>query len=373
MPIHKHDVKGRLEKIKQWKVQESVRKNLERFVEDLEMGKVNKGKRISERTQIKYLTLLKCPLEFFHKPIDKLTLKDVENVEKAINSTQMKSVKDKPYSASMRVDIRVALRVFLKWKLGSTKAARLTDWLDTRGVKKTPDYLSEQDVEKLYKACRSNHERYIIAMLFDSGARAEEFHNIRYEDIQLPSGSDNYVKITLKEEYSKTEGRTVLLYWKHSFEAVKDYIRDREAEGIRSDEQVFLNTYDSVRFFLRRLGMNVLKKPIHFHLFRHSSATFYASKLNRQQLCYRYGWKFSSDMPDVYISRAGMENKDLDQKFEQTEMASVKAKVDRLEESNRSYREAYDLLLRDHAILRKDVEAFKKVLGEFRKTARRRS
>jgi hypothetical protein len=30
-----------------------------------------------------------------------------------------------------------------------------------------------------------------------------------------------------------------------------------------------------------------------------------------------YGWKFSSDMPDIYISRAGMESKNLDEKFTQ--------------------------------------------------------
>jgi hypothetical protein len=31
----------------------------------------------------------------------------------------------------------------------------------------------------------------------------------------------------------------------------------------------------------------VLKRPVHYHLFRHSSTTYYATKLNRQQLGYR--------------------------------------------------------------------------------------
>jgi hypothetical protein len=42
-------------------------------------------------------------------------------------------------------------------------------------------------------------------------------------------------------------------------------------------------------------------------------------KVNRQELSYRYGWRFSSNMPDIYISRAGMENHELDEKFTQTE------------------------------------------------------
>ncbi len=56
-----------------------------------------------------------------------------------------------------------------------------------------------------------------MALLFDSGARAEEFLNIRYEDIEIPE-KDNFVRLTLKEEYSKTKGRVISLYWKHSLE-----------------------------------------------------------------------------------------------------------------------------------------------------------
>jgi hypothetical protein len=81
-----------------------------------------------------------------------------------------------------------------------------------------------------------------------------------------------------------------------------------------------------------RLGKRVLNKSIHFHLFRHSSATYYATKLNRQELCYRYGWKFSSDMPDTYISRAGMESKELDEKFQATELESLQKKLEKQEQ-----------------------------------------
>ncbi len=81
-----------------------------------------------------------------------------------------------------------------------------------------------------------------------------------------------------------------------------------------------------------KLGKRVLNKPIYFHLFRHSSATYYASKLNRQELCYRYGWKFSSNMPDVYISRAGMESKELDEKFAATEIEILQKKLETQEQ-----------------------------------------
>jgi HAMP domain-containing protein len=98
---------------------------------------------------------------------------------------------------------------------------------------------------------------------------------------------------------------------------------------------VFAKNYDAMRMFLHRLGKAVLDKPVHPHLFRHSSATHYATKLNRQELCYRYGWKFSSNMPDIYISRAGIENKELDQKFTATELGALKDDLARMEQQNR--------------------------------------
>lgn len=325
--IHDRSIEGRKEALTGWEIPDAEKKFILKFLDELELGKVNKGVKISESRQSKYLDVLKAPLVFFNKLSTQLTIKDVEKFEKALSSGTLKSIKGEPYSQSTRVDIRRALKIYLKWRLGETKGNNLTDWLDTRDVFKTPDYISEPQILKLYKACKSNAERYLVAMLFDAGARASEFHNIRAEDIQMPKDKDNFVKVTLKEEYSKTKGRTISLYWTYSLEAVRDFVREREAEGMKSNDQVYLNSYPSSRKFLQRLGKKIIGKSIHYHLFRHSSATFYATRLNRQQLCYRYGWKFSSDMPDIYISRSGMEGKEIDEKFSATELESMQKKL----------------------------------------------
>ena len=52
-------------------------------------------------------------------------------------------------------------------------------------------------------------------------------------------------------------------------------------------------------------------------------------------MCYRYGWRFSSDMPDIYISRAGMETKQLDEKFTQTELGTLKDDFTKMEQATR--------------------------------------
>ncbi|MCX6909140.1 MAG: hypothetical protein NTY01_14010 [Verrucomicrobia bacterium] len=182
--IHNRSVATRTKRIRQWGIPLAEKKALLRFIDELALGKVNRGRRISESRQCKYLDVLRLPLEFFRKSMDRLRTKDIEAFEKAIGSGQLKSNRKAAYSHATRVDMRRALKVYLRWRLGPRKAAGLTDWLDTRTVNKTPDFLKETDIESLFKACKSAEERFLIAVLFDTGARATEFHNIRYEDME---------------------------------------------------------------------------------------------------------------------------------------------------------------------------------------------
>jgi len=348
--IHNRDITLRLKAVDHWKISEDDKRGILDFLKELAIGKVNKGKRISEARQSKYLDLLKPPLEFLKKPSTKFEIKDIELFEKNLIKNSIKRKNGEPYSDSTKSGMRRALQIYLKWKLGIGKGLELTNWLDFKSPKKTPNYLTEKEIEKLYKACDNAENRFLISVLFDSGARAEEFHNIRYEDIQLPSQNDAFVKITLKEEYSKTLGRTISLYWEHSLEAVRDYMEQRRQEEIKFNEPIFNKKYDPARKFLNRLGKKILNKNIHYHLFRHSSATFYASELNRQQLCIRYGWRFSSDMPDVYISRIGMDSIKVDEKFKGTEIEELRKKLEKRE--------------LEHSIKQENLEKKYKELGE---------
>jgi integrase len=317
--IHKNKLEYKLNLVNDWKVPDSTKKEIKNFIEKGKIGQVNEGKRLSDRTLSKNLTLLKRSLEIINKQTSKITKEDIEKFDKKLTKDNLKSIGD----------YRLVLQVFLKWKLGIEKNQKIAGWLETKTKKKTPNYLNEREIEKLFDNCKSSSERFLIAVLFDTGARAEEFLNIRYEDIQLPEKDQAFVKIALKEEYSKTKGRTISLYWKYSLNSVKSFLDERIEGGIKSNEQVYNKSYDAIRMFLSRLGKKVLKKDINPHLFRHSSATYYASKVNRQELCYRYGWAFSSDMPDIYISRAGMENKELDERFKATELEELQKKIEK--------------------------------------------
>ena len=344
IPIRKNRIESQLLKIKDWKISSNEKKKVLLFFKDLELGKVT-GNQMSSGTLESYVTNLKIGLEFLNKPTSKIDEKDIDKLctallKDTLTWTYKRKNKDKKtisyqrtYSNSTKGKIKDSLIRYLEWDLGdgSTSFVKVLKVRPRQGDI-TPDYLKEEAIDRLYKNCKAAKERFVIAVLFDSGARAEEFHNIRFEDIEL---NNDQVKLTLKEEYSKTKGRTIGLYWKNSFEAVKDYLEERSKDDYKPDDPVFNNNYKATKLFLHRLGKKVLGRSIHYHLFRHSSATYYASKLNRQQLCIRYGWKFRSPMPDRYIARDGMENREIDEKFEKANINDLKEELQKIKQQSK--------------------------------------
>ncbi len=235
--IHPLKLDKILVNIKEWDIAKEDKKALPKFCRELGLGKINRGKRLSEKGQIKYLYSLQVSLRFFKKPSSKLIVKDVEDFDQALNSGKLKSKKKrKKYSMGTQSKLKVHLFSYLKWKLSEKKGVELAGWLDKRVPTKSVEYLTEGEIIKLYKACKDAKGRFMIAVLFDGGSRAEELHNIRKEDIEFPTGSNNFVKLNLKEEYSKTDGRVISLYWKYSLEAIRDYYD--EMKYIKPDEPI---------------------------------------------------------------------------------------------------------------------------------------
>jgi integrase len=314
------------------KIPEEEKRDIVEFLRLAGLGKINLRKKIGTHRLLKYLDNLRIPIYYFKKPLDEITLKDMENFEKDLSNNTIKNKRNnKPYSDNTKSDFKKALRIYLRWKLkdNPSKFAELTNWLDTSVKTRTPEYLKEQDIIKLYKSCKDSKQRFLIAVLFDAGCRIEEFLNIRREDIEEPNANSPYYRLTLKEEYSKTAGRTIGLYWQYSTEAIRDYLSEH---SFKPSEPVYTAKYDDIRFFLVRFGKRVLNRRVYAHLFRHSSATYYASKLNRQQLCYRFGWAFCSKMPDTYISRAGMVEEKINEQFKNEEIGQLRERLDKYEQ-----------------------------------------
>ncbi|MFA5992761.1 MAG: tyrosine-type recombinase/integrase [Candidatus Pacearchaeota archaeon] len=329
--IHKSNVESALNHFKDNPdISEQDKLDMEEFIRLAKLGKINKKTKLCDSRCLKYIEVLMIPLSYFKKDSASLTVEEMERFDEDLTNDKIIGKKTKmPFAINTKIEIRKLFKIYLKWKLKNdvSKFVELTDWWDTTYKPLTPDYLSEKEVIALFDGCKNKSERFIVAVLFDTGARIQEFLNLRHEDAISPTESFPYYLFDFKTEYSKTKGRKIGLFWDKSEKAVKEYL---DGKTQKNNEVIFDSKYDNIRKFLLRLGKRVLNKRVHPHLLRHASCTFYASRINRQELCIRYGWSFISRMPDVYIDRAGLDQNKIMESFKSQGMEKFKEENDDL-------------------------------------------
>ena len=321
-------------RVNDWRVSEKEKEFVHNFIKDYENGKITNriGNNIEASIE-RNLDYLKFALQEINK--DKPIKQDIEKffsdlLKDKIKSFNKKTSKynGKPYSIRGKKAIIDCLSKYLKWKFPDKLELLTPLKIRIDSKKSEPEFLTLDEIDKLYKYAPNPKTKCFIAGIFSSGARAEEFLNIRYSDVEMPKDKENFVKIRIRNGFSKTEGRTISLYYKNCLEAFREYLNQLKNEGIKPDEPIFKN-YWYWKNWLIVFGNRVLKKSLHFHLFRHTSATWLADRMNRQQLCIYFGWKFSSPMPDVYINRNGVSMKEIDNKFTSTELEELKNKLEK--------------------------------------------
>ncbi len=284
-----------------------------KFIRDCKLGKTLKKrqkKRIGVARRLKYIQILKKISAWLDKPFDKVEQEDIEKIIEALDDDKFKYevksntgklLKTGYYAYSTKLDYKKTIKKFYKWLLGNNDYyPELVEWIETYDIPKEIPALRREEIEKLVTASKVR-DKAIIMFLFDSGARAEEFLNIRIGD--LSKNGDIYkVRIV----HSKTKPRTI------SIPMGSKYLELWLEEYGEKDEQglLFPISYDGMRTMLHRTGKKVLNKKVIPHILRHSSATYYTKYLNHFQLCYRYGWSMTSKMPDRYIDREGMFEED---------------------------------------------------------------
>lgn len=285
------------------------------------------GRAITEARQRKLIDLFSIFFNNYKKSLSKITKNDLRAFKEKLVNDDITKLNGEPYSEGLKEDLTEGvarlLEITFPEKIESFRSPTLPfrKWFIIKAKKKTPETLSEAEIIKLLESSKTIEGKFLICVLFSSGCRIEEFLNLRFEDIEEPTQNFPYYRFDFKDEYSKTNGRKIGLYWRDSTEIISKYLAS--CENKESKEQIFPKNYDAVRMFLIRLGKKTLSKRVYPHLLRKASATFYADKLNRQELCIRYGWKFSSPMPDVYISRAGLDEEKIKERVLNTDLGKI--------------------------------------------------
>jgi len=297
------------------------------FLRLLANGEVT-GKDVSDKRLVKILDMLILFFKNFNKPLKEASLEDMRTFKEKFSNDKIKKENKENYSDETKEDCCETICRFLElqypeklalWINAKTKMS-FRKWFIIKAQFKTPEILTEQEIETLYKNCKNATERFLISVLFDSGCRASEFYNIRFEDIQEPTEDFPYYRVDLKEEYSKTNGRIIGLFWKHSNEAIKDYLM--ECDKSDKKKAVFQMLYDNARALLNRIGKKALKKKLHFHLFRKSSVTYYRDthRISDEEAYNRYGWEYGSDMLKIYKKRSKTAEFQMKEKIVDTSM-----------------------------------------------------
>jgi integrase len=310
---------------------------IEEYLEASAIGKTQKQKKQAGlRVRIRNLYLLKTIALYLKKPLDKITEKEMEKFIKDLNENKLHKQNGEAYSEQVKANLKIVYVSFLRWALKeNAEFHKLTSWISTAFKKKEVMELSEDEVKEMLKKCVTPWQKVLIAVMFDSGARIEEFLNIRVEDLTEVKSDVPYFKVQIRNEFSKTDGRVVSLLWRETTPILRGWLEECPNKD-KMQAQLFPSTYDGVRKTLTKIGKRALKKNVNPHLFRHSSATYYAGRgVDYFQLCKRYGWRVGSDVPNNYIHKSGIKDKEVVEKFKRETIEDLEKEIDRFKESDK--------------------------------------
>jgi integrase/recombinase XerD len=280
------------------------------FLRDCELGKTileGQRKKLGTARLVKYAGMLRKLATWLGKDFDAVSQKEMESFILDLENDRVVRENGQAYLPTTKRDYKVTLRKFYKWQLGKNEIyPEIVRWIDTRETQKEIPCLRKREIERLSGLATSIRDRAMLWFLFDSGARVEEFLNIRHRNLEETRGDQGRPIYRVRIEHSKTKPRTILLPIASSH--LKMYLEFLSKKS--PDDPLFDFSYGNLAKTLRRLGGRALDRNVHAHLLRHSSATYYATRLSRAAFCYRFGWSYSSDMPDRYIDREALSDQE---------------------------------------------------------------
>jgi site-specific recombinase XerD/ribosomal protein L40E len=259
---------------------------------------------------------------------------DLDHAEREDVKTLIEAIKQRPITPRTVVDYKKALKRFYSW-LHDGEYPDSVSWMkttdNTRNHTLPEDVLTETDIEKMLQTTTSTRTRALIAILWETGARIGEIIDLKINDLRdHPHG----LQIVIK---GKTGSRRLPLI--SSVPEVRAWLNqhptpnNRDAPLWAKYQQEGKGQRISYRYILKSLRKAsrgaAIKKPANPHHYRHSRATYLASRFTEAQLCEWFGWVQGSSVPAKYVHMSG---RDIDDSYAQlhgleTETEPRKAKL----------------------------------------------
>jgi len=226
----------------------------------------------------------------------------VDDVKQVVNKIRTNDA----FSEHTKADYLDKLKRFDKWLSGGEYSAK-TKWIKTtlkfKYYKLPNQLINPEEAQLLIESARNSRDRALLHVLWETGARIGEIANLRIADLAFSQGE---CQLNL---YGKTGSRRVLLL--ESVRDLQNYIKVRNAKSPNDLVFVLLGTvnngegitYNAVATLLKKVIVDAkIQKQVYPHLFRHSRASYLASKgLSEAQLCQIFGWQLGSKQVRTYI------------------------------------------------------------------------
>jgi len=224
------------------------------------------------------------------------------------------SIEAKEYAPNTKYDFKVVLKMFFKWLKGDEETVpKEVSWLKPhlkfQSHKLPEEILTEQDVLNMAGVASNSRDKALVLVLYESGCRIGELLSLKMKNVYF----DQYgavLRVT-----GKTGDRRVriissapaLAAWLETYEGAKDPEASlwppRSNNNHSTDfSAVHRSVYKTLQVLAVKAGV---RKKIYPHLFRHSRATFLASKLTEAQMKEHFGWTQGSKMAAVYVHLSG--------------------------------------------------------------------
>ncbi|MFW6048155.1 MAG: tyrosine-type recombinase/integrase [Candidatus Natronoplasma sp.] len=257
----------------------------------------------SQARRYKYLSKLPKLAKELDVPFDEAEKTDIEDVVLWIKRRE--DIND-----TTKYDYKVLLKRFFKW-VGGGEYPKCIDWLeinhDQSNNKLPEEMLVEEDIEELTKNALNSRDKALIALLWETGGRIGELI-----DLTIGSIEDHKHGFKIVVE-GKTGSRRLPLI--ESVPYLKKWLEDHP-DRENKEAPLWVNigkvnegkkmSYPSIRKMLKEIReRSDVEKPVNPHNFRHSRATYMATRFTEAQMCEWFGWVQGSDVPARYTHLSG--------------------------------------------------------------------
>jgi len=332
-------------------------KTLIEFLKDMELG-INTPKEIKGKRGVGTLLNLsshnKLFLENFSKPLTKLTKKDLHKLEREIHEGKILKRNGKKFRAFG--NYIKDFKVFWNWGLRTNHfKENIVEDITSKVDKPSWVYLSEKQIRDFFNRLSFDY-RVICFLMYDTGMRVTEVNSIKIKDF-----SEDFTKLTISDEISKTFGRTINL--KLSTQLIKEHVKEHD---LKEEDYFLIKKPFTINKYLRyhcekQFGKNKISSPKsrgkynEFTLYdiRHNSACFWFNKYpTHKGLMYRFGWR-KADKIEYYSEFLGVSDEIADADMI---LGEDRDKLYKLEEENKEIKKMLKQLGKGFVNLKKEMD-----------------